>query len=105
MMKLAPGAGVPSATLSFPHPAAGRARRWWTVALTLSAVIGCVLGLVPQPAIAGEPVLSPGATVSLLEGGADRSGTARFGLAIDIEPGWKTYWRSPGEGGFPGRLS
>ncbi|MDJ0391137.1 protein-disulfide reductase DsbD family protein [Roseomonas sp. E05] len=57
--------------------------------------------LVPQAATAAEPVVSPGATVRLLEGGADTSGTARFGLEIDLEPGWKTYWRSPGEGGFP----
>lgn len=26
-------------------------------------------------------------------------GQAALGLAIDLAPGWKTYWRSPGEGG------
>ena len=28
----------------------------------------------------------------------------RFGLEIALQPGWKTYWRTPGEGGFPPRL-
>ena len=28
----------------------------------------------------------------------------RFGLEIALERGWKTYWRAPGEGGFPPRL-
>lgn len=25
----------------------------------------------------------------------------RFGLEIQLRPGWKTYWRSPGDGGLP----
>ncbi len=28
----------------------------------------------------------------------------RFGLEIELQPGWKTYWRTPGEGGYPPRL-
>ncbi|MCA8926828.1 MAG: thioredoxin family protein [Alphaproteobacteria bacterium] len=28
----------------------------------------------------------------------------RLGLEIALQPGWKTYWRSPGEGGYPPRL-
>lgn len=24
-----------------------------------------------------------------------------FGIEVKLEPGWKTYWRSPGEAGFP----
>jgi suppressor for copper-sensitivity B len=28
----------------------------------------------------------------------------QLGLEIRLEPGWKTYWRSPGEGGMPPRL-
>jgi len=27
-----------------------------------------------------------------------------LGLQIRLEPGWKTYWRSPGDAGFPTRL-
>lgn len=28
-------------------------------------------------------------------------GTLTLGLEIELAPGWKTYWRSPGEGGLP----
>jgi len=31
--------------------------------------------------------------------GLPADGRATLGLAIDLAPGWKTYWRSPGEGG------
>ena len=30
--------------------------------------------------------------------------TVTLGLQIRLAPGWKTYWRSPGEAGFPPRL-
>ncbi len=32
------------------------------------------------------------------------SETVTLGLEIKLEPGWKTYWRSPGEGGMPPRF-
>lgn len=41
------------------------------------------------------------ATVELLPGWAEADGTRVAGLAIRLAPGWKTYWRSPGEGGLP----
>lgn len=28
----------------------------------------------------------------------------RLGLELDLAPGWKTYWRSPGDAGYPPRL-
>jgi len=31
-------------------------------------------------------------------------GTVILGLQIRLAPGWKTYWRSPGEAGFPPRF-
>ncbi len=27
--------------------------------------------------------------------------TLRFGLHFKMKPGWKVYWRSPGDAGFP----
>ena len=27
------------------------------------------------------------------------------GLQIELEPGWKTYWRSPGSSGLPPQFS
>src|SRR6185503_16504845 len=41
--------------------------------------------------------------VRLLAG--SRSGTVLLGgVAIQLEPGWKTYWRSPGDSGVPPRF-
>ncbi|MDP6174346.1 MAG: protein-disulfide reductase DsbD family protein, partial [Rhodospirillales bacterium] len=34
-------------------------------------------------------------------GGAD---TVRLGLQFKLKPGWKIYWRAPGDAGFPPRL-
>ncbi|WP_274610748.1 protein-disulfide reductase DsbD domain-containing protein [Rhodovulum imhoffii] len=31
-------------------------------------------------------------------------GTPMAGLRLDLEPGWKTYWRIPGEAGIPPRF-
>ena len=42
-----------------------------------------------------------GASVRLLDGGQRDDGTYLAGLEIDLEPGWKTYWRMPGLGGLP----
>lgn len=33
-----------------------------------------------------------------------REGTAKLGLQILLSPGWKTYWRSPGDAGLPPEL-
>src|SRR6184192_1554730 len=41
--------------------------------------------------------------VRLLAG--SRSGTVLLGgIAIQLEPGWKTYWRTPGDSGVPPRF-
>lgn len=32
------------------------------------------------------------------------SQTVTLGLEIKLDPGWKTYWRAPGEGGLPPRF-
>jgi suppressor for copper-sensitivity B len=37
--------------------------------------------------------------------GLDTAGTATLGVHIRLNPGWKTYWREPGEAGLPPRLS
>jgi len=36
---------------------------------------------------------------------ASAGGTVPLGLQIDLAPGWKTYWRSPGDAGFPVTLN
>ncbi|MCB1477578.1 MAG: hypothetical protein KDJ62_01620 [Rhodobiaceae bacterium] len=39
--------------------------------------------------------------VRLVNAGNPEPGIWRAGLEIDLEDGWKTYWRSPGETGVP----
>ena len=34
-------------------------------------------------------------------GGASADGSIRAGIEIVLEPGWKTYWRQPGDAGIP----
>ena len=38
---------------------------------------------------------------SLLPGWSTASGTRMAGLDLTLAPGWKTYWRSPGDAGIP----
>jgi DsbC/DsbD-like thiol-disulfide interchange protein len=40
-------------------------------------------------------------TVSFLDGWRLPNGNHMAALRIDLAPGWKTYWRAPGEGGVP----
>ena len=40
--------------------------------------------------------------VRLLSGGSEADGRTRLaGIAFELDPGFKTYWRSPGESGLP----
>lgn len=39
--------------------------------------------------------------ITLLPGWREASGRHIAALRIDLAPGWKTYWRAPGEGGIP----
>ncbi len=44
-----------------------------------------------------------GARTRLIAGPATSDGWI-IGWQVDLQPGWKTYWRSPGEAGLPPRL-
>ena len=48
----------------------------------------------------GGPARAELADVSLLAGWRD-GGRHVAGLQITLDPGWKTYWRAPGEAGIP----
>ena len=55
-----------------------------------------------------EPIASPwqgsdDAAVRLIagDGGVDDRGSIWLGLQVRLAPGWKTYWRNPGESGAP----
>ena len=49
---------------------------------------------------APPPLAAPGADLRLLFGGV-KDGVADIGLEIALHPGWKTYWRHPGDAGIP----
>lgn len=50
---------------------------------------------------AGFTVLDDVVRIALLPGWREPSGRHVAALRVDLAPGWKTYWRAPGEGGIP----
>ncbi|HAY91599.1 MAG TPA: hypothetical protein DCY34_08055, partial [Rhodobacteraceae bacterium] len=40
-------------------------------------------------------------SAAILDGWIASDGTRVAGLVLELEDGWKTYWRSPGASGFP----
>ncbi len=59
-----------------------------------------LLLLAATPAMAQD--LPPGMVLAeLLPGWVAPDGTRMTALHVELEPGWKTYWRSPGDAGIP----
>ncbi|MEX0853043.1 MAG: protein-disulfide reductase DsbD domain-containing protein [Bauldia sp.] len=60
------------------------------------------LAIVAQPAAAavGQWVVGAKAEVRLLAAGIGGDGRLSAGIEITLPPGWKTYWRSPGDAGI-----
>ena len=46
----------------------------------------------------------PKAEARLVAGWEEAAGRRLAGLVVDLAPGWKTYWRKPGEAGIPPTL-
>jgi DsbC/DsbD-like thiol-disulfide interchange protein len=69
----------------------------------LAFVTAAAFAAVPTAqAIAAEPAHS---SVRLIAGaGHDAAGQLRAGVEIKMQPGWKTYWRYPGDSGVPPRF-
>ena len=44
-------------------------------------------------------------SAAILNGWIASDGTRVAGLALELEDGWKTYWRSPSASGFPHSLT
>lgn len=69
-------------------------------------IAACIasFGLISGPdaaRAAGFTVLDDVVQIALLPGWREPSGRHITALRIDLAPGWKTYWRAPGEGGIP----
>lgn len=60
------------------------------------------LSLVAAPSFGQVP--HDVAELEILEGWREADGTHVAGLRLTLAEGWKTYWRSPGDGGIPPRL-
>ncbi|WP_170317642.1 protein-disulfide reductase DsbD domain-containing protein [Paroceanicella profunda] len=45
--------------------------------------------------------VAPPARVALLDGWAEPDGARMVAITVSLAPGWKTYWRSPGDAGIP----
>ncbi|NJO54844.1 MAG: hypothetical protein HC829_08405, partial [Bacteroidales bacterium] len=76
--------------------------------LTAVASVGVVwAGLAFTPAGAGETpwVAGPHSSSRLISAGVAGDDSAlRAGLELRLDPGWKTYWRYPGDAGLPPRF-
>lgn len=55
--------------------------------------------MLPGPLFASPPETV--VTLEVLPGWDTDSGTHMAGLRLTMAPGWKTYWRAPGEAGLP----
>lgn len=78
-------------------------RLLWLPVLALGLALGLAGGPAVAPAMA-QSIVSTGesfADVRLIAGRAEPGGARMAGLVVEVEPGWKTYWRSPGEAGVP----
>lgn len=64
-------------------------------------VASAVLALLPLPASAAMGIWAEQAHVGVrLIASIDDTGVPQAAIEIALDPGWKTYWREPGEGGL-----
>jgi DsbC/DsbD-like thiol-disulfide interchange protein len=72
--------------------------------LALAISLGAASFATESPAQDASPWLNDGhSAVRLLAG--SRSGAVLLGgIAFQLQPGWKTYWRTPGDSGVPPRF-
>ena len=66
--------------------------------LALAALTG---GLYPASAAVGAWADGAKASARLIAEGVNQNGNLAAGIEIILPPGWKTYWRSPGDSGIP----
>lgn len=74
------------------------------VIATVSLLAGLLLLPISGAMAAASDWVESGETrVRLLSAGSvpDAEGRLRLGLEFDLDPGWKIYWRSPGDAGVP----
>ncbi len=70
----------------------------------LAAASVCALTLAASAAPAHAQIPDDVASLDVRPGWRQDNGTHMAALDIRLAKGWKTYWRSPGDGGIPPRL-
>src|SRR6056297_12416 len=87
-----------------PHLKLMFARYLLSLALAAATLVAPVLFAPAQYALAQARTPQDMVTVSILPGWLDADGTRMAALRFQLAPGWKTYWRDPGEAGIPPRF-
>lgn len=67
------------------------------------SLLALAVSAMPAGAEIGPWVGEGNARVRFLGAGVDADGRLAAGIEIVLKPGWKTYWRSPGDAGIPPR--
>lgn len=70
-------------------------------ATALLAMAAALLPVAGNAGALGEDI----ARIEVLNGGTTKSGSYQAALRITLQPGWKTYWRAPGDAGIPPSFS
>ncbi len=91
----------PQSELDFPR----RSRIWYSMVRHFLTTLTLALSLI-APALIAPGMAQAGDMVraALIPGWRQADGSHVTGLLIDLAPGWKTYWRSPGDAGIPPRF-
>ena len=63
------------------------------------------LALAALPTVGSAGPFDDLASIEILPGWRNASGEHMAGIRITLDPGWKTYWRAPGDGGIPPQFS
>ncbi|MEM9782952.1 MAG: protein-disulfide reductase DsbD domain-containing protein [Pseudomonadota bacterium] len=89
--------------------AMGRAHATITSVLGITSAMSAAFGLVlaAGDGAQAQQIVSTGQSflsAELAVGSRHDDGRRDAGLVMEIKPGWKTYWRAPGEAGVPPRL-
>ena len=70
----------------------------------LAGLLTAILPSLPVTAQTEARTAEDVVEVEVLEGWRLADGSHMAGLLVRLQPGWKTYWRAPGDGGIPPRL-
>ncbi len=71
------------------------------LATLTAAAAACAAFALPTLPAQASPDLEELVQVEVLDGGMTRQGTYQAALRLTLAPGWKTYWRAPGDAGIP----